>query len=155
MYPCFHKNLGPYSLVFLSNFLNCNITNTSFSMSEKIDNFSGVDKCSFNDIVFLNDNVLASNKIIAKAILISKKNRSKPIKNKIFFIVEDLSLAISNLSNLFYSKFSNIEIDKLNQPKIAKPKNLISSDAIISNGCKIGSNFKRLITALDMSFGLA
>ena len=141
MNPCFHKNLGPYDLRFLDDFLNCSSVVSNISMSEKINNFSSLEKCNFNDIIFLNDNLLASESMPAKAILISNKNNSKSIKNKVVMRVDNLHLSIAKLSNLFYSDLTNLDIKKLTKPIINKPIKKISDKSIIVNGCIIGSNF--------------
>lgn len=141
MYPCFHKNLGPHKLGDLFTFLNCKAPVKYISMSENINNFSDIIKCSHNDIVFVNDNTLVTKEIPAKTILLSNKNNSNTIVGKAFLRVDNLHLSVAKLSNLFYKNLSSSEIKRLNKPKFLKPINKIPEKSIIDNGCVIGSNF--------------
>ena len=141
MYPCFHKNLGPYKLGDLLTFLDCKTPVKYISMSENINNFSDINKCSYNDIVFVNDNTPVSKDITAKAILLSNKNNSNSIVGKAFLRVDNLHLSVAKLSNLFYENLSSVDIQRLNKPKLLMPNNKIPEKSIVDNGCVIGSNF--------------
>ena len=141
MSPCFYKNLGPFSLDFLSKKLDAEILNINIPKNENVINFVGIDNCTNDDIVFANDKFLISSKLNAKFIIVSKKNKSLAIKDKVIFRVDDLYKSVAITSNLFYSDLSSFQISKLDSPFFLDNPKIIPNNSNILNGCRIGKNF--------------
>ena len=102
-HPEFHRNLGPFTLRKISDFLNADLECQDDLFL--IHDFNNIDKCKRSDITFLNDNY--SNQIDSFdgiTFIISKNNKSISGTDKNILRVSNLHHAVARLSNFFFEE---------------------------------------------------
>ena len=136
-YPEFHRNLGPFTLRQISDFLDADLQCQDDTFL--IYDFNSIDKCKSSDISFLNDN--SSNHIDdfdGKTFIVSKKNKSILSTDKNILRVNNIHLAVARLSNFFFKDHDINFIKSLKLQDFKKSCGLIHDTAIISNGVNLG-----------------
>ena len=139
-HPDFYKRLGPFTLNQIALFLKAELQSEDDSFL--IYDFNSIEKSKISDICFLNDNYVfqKENKTEAKTFIVSKNNKFSFEKNKNILRVNNLHLAVAQLSNFFYT-FHDIDyINSLNPPIFKGSSNYLDKTAVISNGVIIGDN---------------
>ena len=137
--PEFYRNLGPFSLRQIADFLEAELK--SQDNSYLIQDFSNIDKSKASDITFLNDNYFYQiDKIKAETLLVSKKNKITSNNRKNILKVDNVHYAVAKLSNYFFKCHDKDFISSLNPPNFIGNLNNLDKTANISNGSVIGNN---------------
>tara|TARA_B100001093_G_scaffold367821_1_gene352729 strand:- start:1466 stop:2455 length:990 start_codon:yes stop_codon:yes gene_type:complete len=139
--PDYFKNLGPISYKSIAKSIGTYSEEKSFIYKNvKFSNLKGLDNCSKNDLSFIYDNTnINSLDINSKGVIISKKNNNIANDKIIKFVVDDVHLALSKISNLFYREFTLNEKKFLKKTSLKGQKN-ISKSSVIKNDCLVGDN---------------
>ena len=139
VHPEFYRNLGPFTLRKISDFLNAELECEDDSFL--IYDFNNIDKSKLSDITFLNENY--SNQIDTlevKTFITSKSNKSIIGTNKNILRVDDVHLAVAKLSNFFFKDHDIDLIKSLKSIDARKDCDFLDDTAIISNGVNLGKN---------------
>jgi len=137
--PEFYRNLGPFSLRQVADFLEAELK--CLDDSYLIQDFNNIDKSKASDITFLNDNYFYHlDKIKADTLIVSKKNKITSNTKKNILKVDNVHYAVAKLSNYFFKCHDNDFISSLRSPNLIGKLNNLDKTAIISNGAVIGNN---------------
>ena len=138
-HPEFHRNLGPFSLKQISDFLDADLECQDEAFL--IYDFNNIDECRVSDITFLNDNYINQiDSIEGKTFIISKNNKTILSTDKNILKVDNVHLAIAKLSNFFFKTHDEDFIKSLKFPNLKSNCDFLDNTAIISNGVILGKN---------------
>ena len=129
-HPEFHRNLGPFSLSQISDFLDANLECQDKAFL--IYDFNNIDECRVSDITFLNDNYINQiDSIEGKTFIISKNNKTILSTDKNILKVDNVHLAIAKLSNFFFKTHDEDFIKSLKFPNLKSNCDFLDNTAII------------------------
>ena len=138
-YPRFYKNLGPFNLKQIKEFLNAEVL--SKDQDYLINDFKSIESAGDHEIAFINDNYKYNENKISASTLLASKGNSNSFDDRINIIkVDNLHLSISILSNIFYEEFDAVMINSLNKHTFIGEPDHLDDSALISNGVVIGKN---------------